>query len=55
MADRAVLNRLAREAWRSMGRSAEQQSVSVRMDDGDAVRVLRGAEIATDRLRMVSR
>jgi ATP-dependent exoDNAse (exonuclease V) alpha subunit len=30
--------------------SAEQQSVSVRMDDGDAVRVLRGAEIAADRL-----
>ncbi|HEV2760626.1 MAG TPA: AAA family ATPase, partial [Acidimicrobiales bacterium] len=88
----AELNRLAREAWRSMGRlgteeltapggtayalgdrvvtlapgaggkvvtsetgmiialSAEQQSLSLRMDDGDAVRVLRGAEIAADRL-----
>ncbi len=88
----AELNRLAREAWRSMGRlgaeeltapggtayavgdrvvalapgaggkvvtsetgtvialSAEQQSLSVRMDDGNAVRVLRGAEIAADRL-----
>jgi hypothetical protein len=30
--------------------SAEHQSLSVRMDDGDAVRVLRGAEIAADRL-----
>ena len=30
--------------------SAEQQSLSVRMDDGNAVRVLRGAEIAADRL-----
>ena len=88
----AELNRLAREAWRSMGRlgaeeltapggmayavgdrvvalapgaggtvvtsetgtvialNDEQQSLSVRMDDGDAVRVLRGAEIGADRL-----
>ena len=88
----AELNRLAREAWRSMGRlgaeeltapggtayavgdrvvalapgaggkvvtsetgtvialSAEQQSLSVRLDDGNAVRVLRGTEIDADRL-----
>ena len=88
----AELNRLGREAWRSMGRlgtdeltapggtpyavgdrvvalapgaggtvvtsetgtvialDAEHQSLSVRMDDGEAVRVLRGEGIAADRL-----
>jgi len=88
----AELNRLGREAWRSMGRlgaeeltapggtayavgdrvvalapgaggtvvtsetvtvialDAEQRSLSVRMDDGGAVRVLRGDEVGADRL-----
>ena len=91
-ADVAELNRLAREAWRGMGRlgreeliapggttyavgerivalapaaggkvvtsetgmvialGADQQSLSVRMDDGQAVCVLRGEEIGADRL-----
>ena len=38
------------ETGRVTALDVERQSLSVRMDDGDAVRVLRGEEIAADRL-----